>query len=321
MSLHVIVGSGAAGSATARLLASRGEHVRLVTRSGSGPEHPAIERIAADATDSERLGALAEGATALYNCANPEYDRWMTDWPPLASALLSAAERSGATLVTLSCLYGYGPVDGPMTEETPLAATHPKLRVRADMWRDALAAHQADRIRATEVRAGDYLQARSILTFSLGEPLLAGRRAYCPAPLDQPHSWTSLNDVAAMLVTAAGDERAWGRAWHVPTGAPLTVRELAVRFTEVTGADAPKLTEIPYPVLWTTGLFSMMLRELRTTRYQFDRPFVMDSSAATRTFGLRAEPFDDALRETARLLRQPAAPRIAGAAATATAPR
>lgn len=74
-------------------------------------------------------------------------------------------------------------------------------------------------------------------------------------------------------------------------------------------------------MLWTTGLFSMMLRELRTTRYQFDRPFVMDSSAATRTFGLRAEPFDDALRETARLLRQPAAPRIAGAAATATAPR
>ena len=58
MSEHVIVGAGAVGSATALLLAERGEHVRLVTRSGSGPEHPSIERIAADATDAERLAAI-----------------------------------------------------------------------------------------------------------------------------------------------------------------------------------------------------------------------------------------------------------------------
>lgn len=318
MSLHVIVGGGATGVATAQLLAGRGEQVRIVTRRGSGPEHPAIERIAADATDSDRLGALAVGATALYNCANPQYHRWLTDWPPLASSFLTAAERSGATLVTLSCLYGYGPVDGPMTEETPLAATHPKLRMRADMWRDALAAHRAGRIRATEVRASDYLQANSILTFALGEPLLAGRRAYSPAPLDQPHSWTSINDVASILATAAGDERAWGKAWHVPTTAPLTVRELATRFTEASGLPAPKLTTIPRPALWATGLFSPMVRELRTTRYQFDRPFVLDSSAATRTFGLRPEPIDHALRETARLL-SPAVPRGAGTASAAAA--
>jgi len=37
MSLHVIVGAGPVGSATATLLATRGETVRLVTRSGSGP--------------------------------------------------------------------------------------------------------------------------------------------------------------------------------------------------------------------------------------------------------------------------------------------
>src|SRR6266545_2821444 len=83
------------------------------------------------------------------------YHRWLTDWPPLASSLLTAAERSGAVLVSASNLYGYGPVDGPITPETPLAATQPKLRLRAQMWRDALAAHQAGRLRTSEVRASD----------------------------------------------------------------------------------------------------------------------------------------------------------------------
>src|SRR5271166_2929350 len=55
MSEHVIVGAGAVGSAAALLLAERGEHVRIVSRRGGGPEHPAIERVAADATDAERL--------------------------------------------------------------------------------------------------------------------------------------------------------------------------------------------------------------------------------------------------------------------------
>jgi nucleoside-diphosphate-sugar epimerase len=106
-----------------------------------------------------------------------------------------------------------------------------------------------------------------------------------------------------MLVTAAGDDRSWGRAWHVPTNAPLTVRQLATRFTEVVGLPAPKLTKIPYPVMWTVGLFSPMVRELRATHYQFDRPFILDSSETAKTFGLQPEPMDEALRETAQLLR------------------
>src|SRR4051794_267963 len=125
--MHVVVGAGPVGSATATLLAERGETVRVITRTGRGPDHPAIERIAADAADADRLSTLAGDASVLYNCANPAYHRWPTDWPPMASALLTAAERSGAVLATASNLYGYGPVDGPITATTPLAATHPKL--------------------------------------------------------------------------------------------------------------------------------------------------------------------------------------------------
>lgn len=296
MPLHVIVGAGAVGSAVATQLAERGETVRLVTRSGSGPDHPAIERVAADATDTDRLTTLTRDATALYNCASPAYHRWLTDWPPLHAALLTAAEQTGAVLATTSNLYGYGPVSAPITAETPLAATHPKLRLRADMWRDALARHEAGRLRATEVRGGDYLERNSILALVLAAPLRAGRRAWVPGNLDAPHSWSSVQDVARTLVTVAGDERGWGRAWLVPSPPPMTVRELATRFTEANAAPKPKLTAIPYAALWTAGLFSPLLRELRATHYQFAHPFTIDSALTERTFGLRPGDLSVALR-------------------------
>ncbi len=87
------------GSALARPIARRGEKVRVVTRSGSG-RVDGTERVAADAADAEPLAAAAAGADAIYNCVNPPYHRWAQDWPPIAAALLAAAEATGAVLAT-----------------------------------------------------------------------------------------------------------------------------------------------------------------------------------------------------------------------------
>ena len=116
MSMHTIVGAGAVGSGTAIRLAEAGHDVRIVTRSGSGPAHPNIELVAADASDSTRLTELTRGAHALYNCANLPYDKWTTGWPPLAEAFLAAAEATGARLVTMSNLYGFARDTSPMRD-------------------------------------------------------------------------------------------------------------------------------------------------------------------------------------------------------------
>ena len=238
MSLHTIVGAGPVGSATARLLADSGEQVRLLTRSGRGPHHDEIHRIAADASDSAALARHAEGAVALYCCAGPAYHRWSTDWPPLGTALIRAAESSGAALVTTGNLYAYGQVDAPMTEQLPLRPNSVKGQVRATLWAEALAAHEAGRIRTAEVRGSDYLGAGAVSPFTamVLPKVLAGQRGSVPADLDTPHSWTYVGDVARTLVAVAAAKKAWGRAWHVPTAPPLSVRELATRATELAGA-------------------------------------------------------------------------------------
>lgn len=297
---HLVLGAGPVGSAVAQILAERGEDVVLVSRSGSGPQRTGIRRVAADASDPDRLAALADGASALYNCVNPAYHRWATDWPPISAAVLHAAERSGAVLATASNLYGYGPVDGPMTEDSPLAATGPKGRVRAQMFRDALAAHQAGRLRMTEVRGSDYVGpgAQSHLGERVVPRVLAGKKVSVLGSADQPHTWTYTRDMARTLVTAAGDERAWGRAWHAPSHEPRTQRDAVDDLARVAGVRPVPVTTAPRLALAALGLVNPTVRELRETLYQFERPFVMDSSAFQQTFGLTPTPWGEILTQT-----------------------
>jgi hypothetical protein len=101
------------------------------------PEHPRIQRIAADVTDTQRLIELTTGAGILFNCAAPPYHKWRTELLPLARSLVATAEATGAGYVMLGNLYGYGPVDAPMTEEMtedlPMAphgeGSHPRAGV------------------------------------------------------------------------------------------------------------------------------------------------------------------------------------------------
>jgi nucleoside-diphosphate-sugar epimerase len=298
MSKHIVIGAGPVGTATALLLAERGDEVVVATRSGSGPTHPAITRARADASSPAEMIEITKGAVAIYNCANPAYHRWPTDWPPIAQALLTAAERSDAVLVTVSNLYGYGPVSGPlsgpMTEDLPLAAKGPKGITRAQMWRDALAAHDAGKVRATEVRGSDYVGpgAQSHLGERVIPRLLAGKSVTVMKSADTLHTWTATDDVARLLVTVALDERAWGRPWHVPSNPPRTQREAVGDLCRVAGVPLVTVKEYPSLLVRGMGLFSPMMRELPEVAYQFEDPFVLDSTAAQQTFGLAPTPWD-----------------------------
>ncbi|MFC8526349.1 NAD-dependent epimerase/dehydratase family protein [Nocardia sp. NPDC057227] len=298
MSLHVVVGAGPVGTATALLLAERGERVRLLTRGGAGPEHPAVERVAADATDPAVLTGHADGAVALYCCAGPPYPRWATDWPPLGAAFLRAAAATGAVYAGTGNLYGYGAVDGPITEELPLRPNSVKGRVRAALWEEALAAHESGQLRAVEVRGSDYLGAGAVTSFGVMvlPKVLAGRTASIPADLDAPHSWTHTGDVARTLVAVAADERHLGRPWHVPTAPPVSIRALAAMAAELAGAAPARVRRMPGIALRLAGLFDADARAMVEVQYQFQRPFVLDSSAARRELGLEPTPTAAALR-------------------------
>lgn len=268
MATHVVVGRGAIGTALAALLRDAGHEVRQVSRGGGAQD--GIEPLALDAADQEALAVVTKGADALYNCVNPPYDAWPDLWPPLAASFLHAAERSGAVLVTTSNLYGDGPVDRPMTEDLPLAGTGTKARVRAGMWRDALARHEAGRVRVTEARASDYygpgVTDTGFLAARAVPPLLEGRPVRVLGDPDAAHTFTYVPDIARTLAVLAVDERAWGRPWHVPSAEPLTQRRALARMADLAGAPTPDVRPVPAAVVRVARLVSPLVRELGERR-------------------------------------------------------
>lgn len=303
--LHVVVGAGPVGREAVGQLVGEGREVVVVSRTGVGPDLPGARRVALDAADADGLSALSTGARAIYNCVNPpRYDQWETLWPPVAASLLDAAERTGAVLVTAGNLYPYGPVDGAMVEGMPDAGAGKKARLRAAMWADAREAHEAGRIRAVEVRGSDYVGA------GVGDGAhiprvvpraLAGKAVRVMGSPDQPHSWTDVRDMARALVAVARHEDAWGRVWHAPTNAARTQREAIADICRAAGREPVEVRGYPRSVTALGGLVSPMLRELRETAYQFERPYVLDSSAISRELGLEPTPWDEVCRRTAGL--------------------
>ena len=237
ISKHIVVSAGPVGTGTALRLAEQGEQVVVVTMSGSGPTHQRVGRTAADASSVTvtAMTELATGAVAIYNCATPAYHCSPSDRPPMAQALLTSAERSGAVLATVSNLYGYGPVSSPLTEDLPLAAHLPKALIRVQMWRDALAAHVASRVRVTEVRGSDYLRhgTQSHLGDRVVPRPLAGHDVTVTRSADTLHTWTATDVLPACW--------SWWRPMNAPGVGPGTCR--ATRH----GASAR---------LWVTGAVS-----------------------------------------------------------------
>jgi nucleoside-diphosphate-sugar epimerase len=200
--LHVVIGGGTIGGRLAKLLASHGKEVLVIARSAKSDAGSAIEYRSGDATSVEELLARAPEAKVVFNCANPPYNKWETEWPKLAGAVNEFAMRAGADLVICSNLYGYGPYDGVLTEDLPLNATWANGRARARVWEEAKALNDAGKLRVTEVRGSDYIcsNEQSRMGDRVVPNLQAGKSVQLLGALDQPHTWTDPDDVARLMM-------------------------------------------------------------------------------------------------------------------------
>ncbi|GAA4734010.1 NAD-dependent epimerase/dehydratase family protein [Nocardioides endophyticus] len=297
MADYVILGAGSIGSNIARLHTRRGERVRVVTRSGSGPDHPLVEKVAVDASDATRLTELSRGARVIYHAANPpSYTMWERMLPPLQDAAIAAAKANDAVLALTGSMYAYGPQpDGHMDEHTPMNATGRKGRLRRRLWERA----QAADIRTVEVRGSDYVGrgAAGIYSMVIGPALEKGKTAWMPGDLDTPHTFTYNKDMAAALVALSDDQRAWGHAWHVPSPPAISLRDLAHRYAAAAGKPPVKLVRMPRFVMRTAGYVVPIAREMAEMDYQWYSPFRMDATRTANMFGLTATDIDTAIED------------------------
>jgi len=85
---------------------------------------------------------------------------------------------------------------------------------------------------------------------------------------------------------------------------PRTQREAVGDLCRVAGVDSVRVSEHPALLMRALGLVNPLIRELTEVSYQFENPFVLDSTAAQRTFGLTPTPWDDVLASVVESYRE-----------------
>jgi nucleoside-diphosphate-sugar epimerase len=303
--LHVIFGTGSLGKSTALELHALGHRVRMVNRSGQTSDLPkAIEILKGDANDFEFTRRVIQGASSVYQCAQPAYHQWAGNFPKMQASILEAAASEGTKLIIADNLYMYGAPDGQALRETSAYnAQTKKGLIRAEMARNALEAHQNGRVRVALVRGSNFFGPEdTVMSDLLFKPSLQNKPMNLLGRLDQPHTFTYAPDFGRALATIGTvntklEPQVFGRAWHVPSPEAITQNQL-VKLIEAELGRKVKIQVAGAFILNVLGLFNPSMRETIEMLYEWNQPFVMDSSDFQKTFGMKPTSLEVAIKET-----------------------
>lgn len=306
--LHVVFGTGPLGLAVMRELRSQGRRVRMINRSGrvNFAKDLATEAGGADAADPAQAREVCEGAAVVYHCVGLPYPRW-SEFPAIATGILEGAATAGARLVYGDNLYMYGPVDRPMTEDLPSAATSRKGRIRAEVGRRLMDAHAAGKVSVGIGRGSDFFGPFATDAAMMGSRVFGRALADKPAQVvgnpDRLHTFTFIDDFAKALVLIGNRREAQGKIWHVPSAPAMSVRDFVGTVFQALGRP-PRLQAAPRLVIRLGGWFDPNIKELGEMLYQFERDFVMDSSRFEQAFGIVPTPQEESIRQTLDWFRE-----------------
>ena len=132
---------------------------------------------------------------------------------------------------------------------------------------------------------------------------LAGKTVRVLGKLDMPHTYTYVPDFGKGLVLLGTHDEALGQTWHIPNAPTLTTRQILTLFFEEAHLR-PQMGSIPDLMVRTLGLFNPLLREVAEMLYEFNEPFVVESSKFVRAFGDIATSHREAIQQTLEWYRR-----------------
>jgi nucleoside-diphosphate-sugar epimerase len=133
---------------------------------------------------------------------------------------------------------------------------------------------------------------------------LAGRRADFIGNPDLAHTYSYVPDIAAGLATLGTDSRAIDQVWHLPGPETATTRQVLALIAEQVGHPVGVRT-VPKLAVRALGLVNPMMRALAEMTYEFDEPFVLDTTKFEAVFGTSGTPLATAITATVDSYRTP----------------
>ena len=305
MSSRVLVlGYGAVGQATVKLLHEKGYQVTVAQRSAPQGLPAGVQFIRCDVLDRASVLSCFDGFDQLVMAIGFEYTMksWQANWPTAMRHVVDASVQHGLRVVFVDNLYMYGPQSVPLREDMPLTHHAGKPAVRAEITRIWQQAVQTLELRMTALRAPDFF-GPNVLLSQLGEVvfgnLAKGRTAQFLVPIDEQHDFAYVPDIArAVELLLQAPDADFGQIWHMPCAPTTTTRSLVETGANHLGVP-PKAFVFPFWSLHLLGIFIPFVKELWEMRFQWDRPYLVNADKFRQRFSFEATPFHESIAATA----------------------
>jgi nucleoside-diphosphate-sugar epimerase len=274
----------------------------MVNRSGAAPVADSVEVFKGDLMESGVAEAAAEGASVVYQCANPPYTEWVELFPALQQRAVAAARSANARYVSFENLYAYGDPKGEtLRPDRVFNPDTKKGRLRAEMANEIGELAAKGDLELTTVRASNYFGPRGTWQSPFGTHVIGramdGKSAQVLGDPDTLHSYSYIPDIGKTLAALGTDDRAVGRVWFVPNAPAETTTSIVGMISQALSRPI-KVSAAPELILRVMGMFSPVTKELIEMLYEYKDDYIADGSATTDTFGIAPTPMDDAVSAT-----------------------
>jgi nucleoside-diphosphate-sugar epimerase len=307
----ILGANGRFGMAAAHAFAAAGWTVLAQSRKAATALPRGARAVQLDLGDTGALVTVAAGAIAVVHAVNPPYTRWSSEALPLARQGMAVARALDALFMLPGNVYNFGEAMPALLHPgTPQVPTTEKGRIRvameAEMQRCA-----ADGLRSVVLRAGDFYGGGSGNWFdSAIVKSLARSKLVYPGPLDVPHAWAWLPDLARAFVAVAEARAVADREHAMPpftrlhfAGHTLTGQQLldaVERAADSLGlrpAGGLRRGTLPWGLIRAAGTVMPLWRELARMSYLWRVPHALDGTALHELTGTAFDtPIDVALR-------------------------
>jgi nucleoside-diphosphate-sugar epimerase len=312
MQYAIFGATGAVGNALVPLLVEANGRVRVVGRSlerlrrDFGKYEPHVEFHAADLSDPKAAAAAATGVDTLFYLVGVPYTQF-EQHPKLSRIALDAAATAGVRrFVHLSTVYPYGKPERDLVDESHPRNPHTfKGKMRKEQEDLVLAADGRNGMRTTILRPPDFYGPTSELSYvrAIFDAALHGGTANVIGPIDTPHEFIFVPDLAATLPALSEKEEAYGQAWNVAGPGLITTRHFAELVFAAVG-QRPRLRVATKLILRVMGLFNPFLREVVEMHYLWTTPVALDDSRLRRLLpNLRKTIYEEGIRATLEAMR------------------
>lgn len=304
--------TGAVGKALAKEFANTGTRFRVVGRSEErlrrdfGKYGTLVDYYQADLQDPNAANKAAEGADIIFYTVGVPYTQFALH-PKLTRVALDAAKQAGVgRFVLVGTVYPYGiPQQEYVNESHPRNPHTFKGQMRKEQEDLVLAAHGSGGLRTTILRPPDFYGPESELSYAsdMFKAALQGRRANVIGPIDTPHEFIYVPDVAKTLIALSGKDEAYGSAWNLAGPGVITTRRFAELVFGAIGCK-PQLRVANKTMLRVIGIFKPIMREIAEMNYLWTTPVKLDDSRLRKLLpSLEKTSYQDGIPATLKEMR------------------